>query len=170
MVGTTRKGFASTRMWVALAALFVAAVFLYELLNQSVMIGFVNPTLWVVTNLIAFAGALALIFYVVVYGLGFNWSRLPDGSANVGGRLIFALTTSLAGVVLLAVLQIFFVPTTGRPWYIAPDEPVFWLPSLRFVVYTSITTSILAMDATLVRRFVRAQSLEITAPLRESSR
>jgi hypothetical protein len=94
---------------------------------------------------------------------------MPNGQPNVGGRLIFALTTSLAGIILLVVLQIFFVPTTGRPWYIAPAEPVFWLPTLRFIVYASITTSIVAMDVTLVRRYVRSQSLEISAPPRESA-
>jgi len=161
-----RRSFASPGFWAVVILLLVGGIFLYEILNQSVMTEFVNPTLWVATNLVFFGACLALIFYVLVYGLVFKWNRLPDGSPNVGGRHIFWLTTSEAGIVLLLVLQIFFFPTTGRPWYIPPPEAVFWLPTLRFLVYGSVAASIIAMDVTLVRRIVRAQSLEISAPLR----
>lgn len=161
------RAFSSRWFWMAVVVLFVIGLFAYEAVHQEVMIEHVNPALWIVTNLILFFGYATLTFYVIVYGVVFRWNRLPNGRPNLGGRLIFGLTASLTGLVLLFVLQIFFVPPTGRPWYIAPQDPVFWLPTLRFVVYTSIVSAVTAMSVTLVRRIITAQPLEVNVPTRD---
>lgn len=167
VLGLLTKLFSNGLTWLVIVGVTLTAVFTYEAFNQQVMTEHVNPALWVVTSLILFFGYAALFFYVAVYGIFFDWLWLPERKGpNVGGRLMFALTTSLAGVVALLLLQIFFFPSTGRPWYIAPSEPVFWLPTLRFIVYTGVVASLTAMSATLIRQIVRAQPITVTVTTR----
>lgn len=157
------KLFSSAWTWVIVAVLLLLGVFAYEAANQAVMQSHVNPAVWIMTNLILFAGYAALVFYVVVYGLFFDWVYLPDSKQpNVGGRLIFALTASLTGIVALQLLLIFFAPTTGRPWYIAPDDAEFWVPTARFIVYSAVTGVFFTMSGTLVKRIVHGVPLHVS--------
>lgn len=155
--------------WVGLIALTLVGIFAWEATHQEAMVQHLNPAIWVVTNLILFLGYAALLFYVLVYGLVFDWVTLPNGHANIGGRIIFSLTTALAGLVGLALIRSFLVPSTGLPWYVAPDDPTYWFPTLRFLVYTAVVGAFIAMDVTIVRRIVRSQPLDITVPTRQTS-
>lgn len=161
------KLFSSGWTWATLVVLTGAGIFLWEFFNQDIMAQHINPSLWVMTNLLWFFGYAALAFYVLIYGLVFNWNTLPNGEANTGGRLIFSLTTSLGGVVGLLLLQIFLVPTSGRAWYEAPESPVFWLPTLRFIVYSAVVVTVVVMDATLINRIIKSQPLDISVPARQ---
>jgi hypothetical protein len=155
--------FSSPLFWACTAMVALGGIFLFEALSPTVMTQ-VNAAIWLVTNLVLFFGEIALTFYVLVYGLVFNWIDLPDGEPNIGGRLIFNLTASLEGIVLLAVVQIFLVPPSGRSWYEAPVALAFWLPTARFLVYVWVVASITAMCATLIRRVVEARPLEVSVP------
>lgn len=163
-----QRSFSSGLFWLVVLVIVLGSIFTLEAVHAEIMAEYVNPALWIITNLILFGGYIALAFYVVIYGFVFDWIKLPDGAPNVGGRLIFNLTASLGAIVALLVVQIFLVPTTGRPWYIAPPQPVFWLPSARFLIYSWLVGTIFAMSITLGIRIKRAQPMQFTVTPRES--
>jgi hypothetical protein len=161
------KLFSSGWTWVAAAFLLLVGIFAFEATHPEIMVEHLNPALWVVTNLILFFGYAAILFYVALYGLVFDWINLPNGAPNVGGRLIFNLTASLGGIVGISLLLTFLAPTTGRLWYVAPEDQLFWVPTLRFLVYSWVVATIAAMDVTLIRRIIKSQPLDITVPARQ---
>jgi hypothetical protein len=165
--------FGSAGFWVALVGVVLASIFVAEILNPVPTMA-VNDALWIVTNLALFAGYIALLFYVVVYGIVFEWRYLPGTDSrnrllpNTGGRLIFQLTASELGLVVLIVTQLFFFPTTGRPWYIPPVDPVIWLPTVRFVVYGAVVVAIFRLAAQLIRNIVNSEPVQIMVTPRAS--
>lgn len=160
------KLFSSGWFWFGLVALFLAGVFAWEVTHQEIMSEFLNPAIWVMTNLVLFFGYAMIVAYMLLYGLVFDWMYLPDGRANIGGRLIFALMASLTAIVGRSLIGIFLVPTTGRYWYEAPVEPAFWYPTVGLLVYVGAVTTVTVMTGTLVKSIIRNEPLDITVPSR----
>jgi hypothetical protein len=162
------KLFSSGWTWVAVTFVLLVGVFAFEATHQEVMDSHLNASIWIITNLILFFGYAALLFYVVVYGLFFDWVYLPGTKRpNIGGRLIFSLTASLAGIVAMQILLIFFAPASGRPWYIAPPEMVFWVPTARFIVLAAVTAVFFTMSGTLVKRIISGAALNVSVEPRQ---
>ena len=123
-----------------------------------------NPIIWICTQVLIVYILFSLIFYVTLYGIKFRWADYR------GGQLIFALTSSLAGVMLLVVTGFFINPATGFQWYEIPEEAFFWRPILRFVMYVGVAATVSAMNYELISRLNARSALAVRVPLRDDSR
>lgn len=126
---------------------------------MSPMEQYVNPALWVVSNLTLFYTCAALVFWVAVYGLKFRWQDTPAGG------LVFGFTASLLGIVALSFIGIF---VNGRqPWYEYPPDVLIWRPALRYVVYLAVAITITRLDWSLIQRLRGRQPLMFEVTPRE---
>ena len=149
-------------LWAGIAAALIAIIFTVEVTWPDRFNSTINPYLWVAANaMLAYVG-LSLVFYVVFYGLKFRWN------ANAGGRIIFAFTLSLLGLVALSVVAVFFDPVTE--WTTYPEGIQVWRPTFRLLVYTGIAAALTGMNGTLIRRALAAENLNVTVPARPNHR
>lgn len=129
---------------IAGGALAVTGVIFLALANEQVMIDYVNPSLWVVSNLTILYACLALVVWCVLYGVRFRWNSTPAGTD------VFWFTMALLGLVMLSIIGIFVNPR--QPWYQPPPDLLVWRPFLRYLVYTGIAITLTRMDWSLVQR------------------
>lgn len=129
----------------------VAAGIWYAISNPGIMVEHVNPALWVVSNLMIVYAGVALIVWVILYGLLFKWNSTPAGAD------VFWFTLSLAGLVLLVFVGVFLNPQ--QPWYSPPTELLVWRPFLRYLVYLGIAITVTRLDWSLVQRLRGRQAL-----------
>jgi len=124
----------------------------------------INPTIWVLTQLVTVYTFISLVFYVALYGTRFRWADYR------GGQLIFSLTFSLSGVMLLVMTAFFINPVSGFAWYEMPPETFHWRPSGRLAIYLGVAASITSMNRELLMRLAQRQPIELSVPVRDESR
>ena len=85
----------------------------------------INPIVWVITNLILIYVGIALIAFVSLY------QTLFDPKATTGGKMIFRFAWSRGLVVAVIFVGIFIDPRHDIPWYEYPGDTIWWRPVAR---------------------------------------
>lgn len=117
----------------------------------------INPIVWVITNLILIYIGIALIAFVSLYLIWF------DPKATTGGRMIFRFAWSLGLVVAIIFVGIFIDPRHDIPWYEYPGDTIWWRPVARMLAYSYTSYTISALILFLWKRKFRPEKLS-TAP------
>lgn len=171
------RNWLNDRIWPWVLITF-GSIFLLELWHQPFVDTYVNPVIWVAGNVILAYFFVALAFYVVLYGVKFNWrwiivrdengvelSRTP----NFAGRLILAFTSSLLALASIVVIGTFVNPIS--PWFVYPNLDIyFWRPTLRLLVFVGVAVTTTALGTSLIRRIRRSQSLNVEVSPKENTR
>jgi hypothetical protein len=123
---------------------------------------YINPVLWVISNLELLVVFLLASAFVVLYIL--FW----DVRATTGGEHVWTAFLALATLGLLNVVGL-FIDGRSHWWQYPTPEPAWWRPALRFTIYTFVGWSFARLVLFLIRRKFRPEKLttapdEYTAP------
>lgn len=115
-----------------------------------------NPTLWVISNLaLIYIGVLLLAFTIL-------YPTLFDPSATTGGKMIFRFALSLSMVVAVIVVGIFIDPRHDIPWYEYPGDTIWWRPAIRMGAYLYVAYTITSLVIFLWKRKFHPETLKRT--------
>ena len=126
-------------------------------MNIVNFLDWINPTLWVFSNLVLIYIGSALIAFVILYQAWF------DPKATTGGKMIFRFAWSLILVVAVIDVGIFIDPRQDLPWYEYPRDTIWWRPIIRAAAYSYVSYTISALILFLWKRKFRPEKLK-TAP------
>lgn len=150
-LGDTLRRYRAPLLVILTIVLLFAGIVWFANANATIMIEYVNPSLWVVSNLTILYASVALIVWCALYGFRFRWNTTPAGTD------VFWFTMALLGLVMLSIVGIFVNPR--QPWYQPPPDLLVWRPFLRYLVYTGIAITLTRMDWSLIQRLRGRQPL-----------
>lgn len=121
----------------------------------------INPTLWIISNLELIYIGIVLITFVILYVIWF------DPKATTGGKMIFRFAYSLSlfvAVIFVGIfVGIFIDPRHDIPWYAYPGDTLLWRPIIRLGAYSYVSFTISTLVLFLWKRKFRPEKLK-TAP------
>jgi hypothetical protein len=126
-------------------------------MNMIEFLEFINPAVWVLTNVILLYISIALTGFVISYQVFF------DPKSTTGGRMIFRFALSLLLVIFVVGIGIFVDPRLQISWNTLPPDVIWWRPVVRLFAYGYVAYTITALSVFLWKRKFRPESLK-TAP------
>lgn len=102
-----------------------------------------NAIAWVGSNLLIAYIAIALVVFVLAYGILF------DPKATTAGKMIFRFLYSLIGVIGLVYLGTFINPPENREWSAYPGDVHVWRPIVRLIIYGYVAYAITTLAIAL---------------------
>lgn len=110
------------------------------------IINAINPTFWMISNLLLLYSGVGLITFGLMYYIMF------DPSSTTGGKLILRFAASLGVMKLFVIIGLFFDAPAYQDWYTMPLYVAEWRPIARFVGYAYVSYAITSLNVYLIIR------------------